>query len=145
MRRLTTPVLLAFCGIALSCGRGTEPQGCDICTTSAVVYGTVRSAAGVAVAGARITVEARKTSCSASSMGGLRDPTTTDSQGYYRGIVISPIGPTAVCLITTAAPPAGSSYVAATDTGHVVRLQPDYPPGQMRDSVRVDLVLPSGI
>ena len=146
MRRFTTPILIVYCGTALACARGTEPQGCDICTTSTVVYGTVRSVAGVAVSGVRITVDARKTSCSANSIGALRGPATTDSQGFYRAIVISYFAPTAVCLITTAAPPGGSSYVGAADTGHVVRLQPDYPPGQQsRDSVRVDLVLPSNM
>jgi hypothetical protein len=118
----------------------TEPSGCDICTTSAIVYGTVWSGGGFPVARARVSVEARETSCRGANVNLTGDTATTDTLGHYRVNVVSPVAPTAVCLIVTGQSAASSTPAGtAADTGHVVRLQPTEP----RDSVRVDLVLRS--
>jgi hypothetical protein len=121
---------MSGCGIS-------GPSGCDICTTSAIVYGTVRASDGQGLSAVRITIEARAPSCRASGIGVNNGPIVSDSQGNYRGFVISLFAPTAVCLLVTGQPSDSARLRTAADTGHVVRLED---PGQ--DSVRVDLVVP---
>ena len=127
-------------GFALATGCGISgPSGCDICTTSAVVYGTVRSSDGNVLTAARITIEARAPSCQADAIGFTSGSIVTDSLGNYRGFVISLFAPTAACLIVTAQPADSVRFRIAADTGHVVRLESS---DGSQDSVRVDLVVP---
>jgi hypothetical protein len=65
-------------GLAIGCDM-TGPADCDICTTSAIVYGTVRSPDGSPQSTARITIEARAPSCRASGLGGNNLPIAHDS------------------------------------------------------------------
>jgi hypothetical protein len=140
LRRLWTLVGMAAASAGVAACT-TEPVGCDICTTSAIVYGTVRSGGGFPVARAQVSVEARQTSCRGMNVDLSGGAATTDTIGNYRVELISPFSPTAVCLVVTAQPPASASpAIPAGDTGHVIRLQPS---GEPRDSVRVDLVLRS--
>jgi hypothetical protein len=127
----------------LACACFTEPRGCDLCTTAAIVYGRVQMAPGGPVAVARVSVDVRTPSCRSMSVGSIAAPTLTDSLGHYRLLALSPTGPTAVCLIVSAQPPTASGLATGADTGHVVRLEPTYPANQAFDSVQVDLVLPA--
>ena len=140
LRRLL-PLVGPVAAVAAFAACTTEPVGCDICTTSAIVYGTVRSGSGFPVARARVSVEARETSCRGTLVDFSGAFATTDSIGNYRVGLVSPFSPTAVCLIVTAQQPESVTPASlAADTGHVIRLQPSSEP---RDSVRVDLVLRS--
>ncbi len=139
MCRTALLVCLSLC-MATACGI-SGPSGCDICTTSAVVYGTVRSSDGNALPAARITIEARAPSCHARGIGFNSGAIATDSLGNYRAFVISLFAPAAVCLIVTAQPADTGRFHVAADTGHVVSLESDYA-NQGQDSVRVDLVVP---
>ena len=85
---------LAFttAGVLLGCG---EPIPlCDICTTSAVVYGAVHSQASEGVEGALVTVTLFRETCE----GGETIPglgpveLTTDATGSYREHLISGTG-----------------------------------------------------
>jgi hypothetical protein len=120
---------------------GTEPRGCDICTTSAVVYGAVQSATGAPVPSARIAIEARAPDCHGSDDNYFGDPVTSDADGNYRMRVRSLVSPMTVCLIVNVQPPPSTTLTITADTGRVVQLRPDYTAGQALDSVRVDLVL----
>jgi len=132
------------CISLLASGCLTEPRGCDLCTTAAIVYGRVHTSSGGSVAAARVSVDIRTPSCRSMSVGSIAAPTVTDSSGHYRLLALSPTGPTAACLIVSAQPPTESGLTAAADTGFVVRLQPTSPANQAFDSVQVDLVLPTG-
>lgn len=141
MRRTIVETAFAIvCATALACSLDTGPRGCDICTTSAIVFGTVRSASGTPVPGARVSVEARETSCRGTQIGG--EDAIADTSGAYRVRLRSPEAPTAVCLVVTGVPPTSSGMMSGSDTGHVVRMQPDYGRDESTDSVRVDLTLP---
>jgi hypothetical protein len=141
MRRIVLVSLALASFFAAGCGFGTDPSGCDICTTSAIVYGTVRDLAGVPIAGVRVAIEARAPSCQSSGIGSNQMPLVTDALGNYRAITLSPSGPRTVCLIVAVQPPAMSAFGPAADTGHMVRLEDDFPATQAHDSVRVDLTL----
>lgn len=137
MQRIKWFVMLLGFALATGCGI-SGPSGCDICTTSAVVYGTVRSSDGNALSAARITIEARSPSCRSDDTGLNSGSIATDSLGNYRGYVISLFAPTAVCLIVTAQPADSARFRIAADTGHVVSLESS---DASQDSVRVDLVV----
>jgi hypothetical protein len=138
MQRIKWLVMLLGFALATGCGI-SGPSGCDICITSAVVYGTVRSSGGNALPAARITIEARAPSCRSDGIGGNSGSITTDSLGNYRGFVISDFAPGAVCLIVTAQPADSARFRITADTGHVVSLGSS---DASQDSVRVDLVVP---
>jgi hypothetical protein len=56
-------LLFASVGVALiGCGT-TEPRGCDLCTTSAIIYGTVQTVTGERVASVLIDAEVHRDSC----------------------------------------------------------------------------------
>jgi hypothetical protein len=128
--------------IASACsGFGGEP-GCDLCTTSAIVYGSVHGATGAPVSGASVTADIRIDSCQGMSVGSLGGPSIADALGVYHLRARSLSAPAAACLLLTVQPPTGSGLRAIVDTGHVVRLQADWPSGAVLDSVRVDFVIP---
>ena len=125
-----------------SCDWGTGPRGCDICTTSAIVHGVVRSSTATPVSGVRVSAEARAPSCSSGAIGVADVAALTDARGAYSVRLRSPSAPRAVCLIVLGQPADSVSLRSVADTGHVLRLEADYPGGQPHDSVQVDLVLP---
>ena len=131
------------CVVVPGCTFGTAPHACDVCSTSAIVYGTVRSTSELPMAGVRISVQARRFSCRGSDINMFGEPVSSDASGNYRLTVISLFAPTAVCLIVAGQPPVSSGLTMAADTGHVIRLQPDYSADQPHDSVRVDLLVPA--
>ena len=129
-----------------ACRESTAPT-CDICTTSAAVAGRVTDAAGRAVAGALVTVEARPHSCGAAaaltwlSERGSPGPVATDGSGMYVARLRSLHGPFDACLVVTAVVPAGGAPGVAS--GARVRFTNEYPRLERADSVRVDVALPT--
>jgi hypothetical protein len=119
---------LLVLAITFGCSRTTEP-GCDICSSSAIVYGTIRSPTGVALLGAVVTVEAYRDVCS----GPIED-------GAYRVAPISVSAPFVACIIVRVTSPGGSGLAAAADSGAVVRFTADVG-GGAHDSTRVDIQL----
>jgi hypothetical protein len=117
----------------------TEP-GCDVCTTSAIVYGRVTTATGTPVAGARVRVEAFRNTCEGFASGLTNVEPVTAVDGSYRDQSLSPAAPFRACLRVTAMPPAGSGLSAQTVEGAEVQFLDDYR-GRERDSVRVDVTL----
>jgi len=66
----------------------------------------------------------------------------TDARGQqYRGRLRSLTSPQMACLIVLVEPSDSVTLRAAADTGHLVRLEPDFE-DVSHDSVEVDLVLP---
>jgi hypothetical protein len=132
-------VLVLAALAAFACA--TEPQGCDICTTSAIVYGSVRDTAGRPVSGAPVTADVFRDSCANGNPAGASNgPIVTDPSGNYRGQVLSLSGPFHACLRVAAHAPTGSPWRDTTASGAGIDFRADFPVGP-HDSVRVDLVL----
>jgi hypothetical protein len=123
----------------ISCTRTNDPV-CDICTTSATVFGTVRTTDGVPVVGATIEIDAHRDTCAGPLYGGSNQPVKSSSAGEYRDTPLSLAGPFSACIVVRVTPPTGSSLVAAADSGAVVRFQADYG-ARAHDSTRVDVQL----
>ena len=130
--------LITLALVAASCSN--EFQGCDICTTSAIIYGVVRDTAGKPVSGIRISAAASHDSCSSFFAGDSNGLIVSDTAGRYRGQVLSLYGPFHACLSVTTHAPSGSLWRDTTTTGAVVDFRADFPAGP-HDSVRVDIVL----
>ena len=139
MSNASIRVLASLVFIAIACVRTSDPA-CDICTTSAIVFGTVRTATGTVVAGATIQVDAHRDTCDGPLYGGSNFPATTSLAGEYRDAPFSLAGPFSACLVVRVIPPAGSGLSAAADSGAVVRFLNDFS-GAVRDSIRVDVQL----
>jgi hypothetical protein len=141
LRCLAKPVaLLASVALAaIACA--TESQGCDLCTTSAIVYGTVRDTADQPVPNTLIRVDAFQDSCTAGTpIGTVSIPASSGAAGAYRARPFSGFGPFQACLRVTAYAPAGSPWSDTVLTGAVVRFREDFGSGP-HDSVQVDVVL----
>ncbi len=123
----------------LGCSR--TPTGCDLCTTSAVVYGTVHDTAGSPQRQARVTLQSDSGSCAAPIAGRPRVLATatglTDSTGQFRMVIASPPAPVAACIAVQA--------VVGADTGQAtadsVWFTAGYPPGNARYSALADVVI----
>jgi hypothetical protein len=137
MVRVSARASLFIITIALACGRTTAPL-CDICTTGAVVYGSIRSPAGVASGGTLVTVDAHRDSCSgridAESAGSFQ----TRSDTSYRFALLSINAPFVACIVVGVTPPGASGLAATVDSGGVVQFKASY--GAL-DSARVDIQL----
>ena len=127
-------------GLAIACSTEPEP-GCDVCTSSAIVYGTITSPTGAPVAGAGVRVEAFRDACVAA--GGAPETThgsTTPADGSYRGHLLATIAPFRACLRVTVTPHPLSGLAPRTMEGVEVSFLADYGAND-RDSVRVDVAL----
>ena len=128
---------LAILITAASCGE----RACDVCMTTAVVYGTVTGASGQPVAGAPVDVRAYLNDCVASQ---LRGATTgqvafTNVQGRYRTNAMSLFSPfTANCFVVTLNKSADARW--PTDSAQI-RTQLEFRFGGRQDSARFDLVV----
>lgn len=143
MKRLATKTLrLVPVLLAVGCGGTTDP-GCDLCTTSAIVYGQVRTVSGVPITGAQVTVEAHATNCAGRIFGATNLRPTTDADGRYRDQTLSFNTYIASCLIVNLTPPAGSglSMASVAESSASIRFRPSYPAGGKLDSARVDVIL----
>lgn len=127
--------------LTLGLGCNIEPPLCDICTTSAIVYGTVRDTAGAPIAGAIITVNAWRDSCTAApALGRTNVSPKSDSAGTYRDAPYSGLAPFQACLRVSVHAPPGALWRDTSVTGATVRFRADQPPGP-HDSVQVDVVV----
>ncbi len=123
----------------LGCSR--SPTGCDLCTTSAVVYGTVHDTAGSPQRQAKVTLQSDSGSCADFIVGRPRVLATatglTDSTGQFRLVIASPPAPVAVCIAVQA--------VLGADTGQAtadsVWLTAAFPSGDARYSALADVVI----
>ena len=128
------------CLVAFGIAACTTDPGCDICTTSAVVYGRVTTTTGTPVAGARIDVEALHDACAGRASGFTDVAPVTAADGSYRDQPRAHTAPFRACLRVTATPPAASGLSARTVEGAQVQFLDDHRNAR-RDSVRVDITL----
>jgi hypothetical protein len=129
---------LALCLAVMGCSRTTE-IGCDPCTTSAIVYGTVRTSDGAPIAAARIDVDAYLDQCSGPHWGQTNVPAQSDVDGRYRSSPSSPAAPFSACVVVRVTPPSGSSFASAASSGAFVQFRDSRSTGL--DSSRVDIAL----
>jgi hypothetical protein len=133
-------------GIALAvagCRQTVVRDGCDVCTTSAVVYGNVRDATGTPVPNVVIQIQAFASNDSGltSPVGGTNITPQSDAFGAYRDQPLSPLGPFHAVVAVRATPPRTSGFLATTVSGAHVDFRSDFDGGS-RDSIQVDIVLP---
>jgi hypothetical protein len=119
---------------ALGCGSPT--RGCDICTTTGVVYGRVTNAGGTPASGVKVSLEGRPGVCPGADQGVAQASAFTDATGRYRAELRSPLSPQTIC-VRASVPLANDGVVSGT--GAVVTKETGNPP---YDSVRVDLTAP---
>ena len=116
---------------------------CDVCTSSAIIYGRVVRATGEPVTGRSIVIEAFRESCDSGESQWIWDGPVTGSDGGYRTQFRYP-GPafTACPRVTVELPGAVPDRV--TVDGPAVEFRDDFGSGatERRDSVRVDLEVP---
>ncbi len=125
----------------LGCSQPANPAGCDLCTTSALVYGTVHDTAGTPEGQARVTLQSDSGSCASPIANRQRVLATatglTDSTGQFRLAIASPPAPVAVCIAVQA--------VEGADTGQAtadsVWFTAGFPPGDARYSALADVVI----
>lgn len=127
--------------VAPACSGPTQPS-CDICTTSALVYGTVVDASGEPVVGAPIDVRVYRDTCEPGALRGGSDVDVprTNSSGAYRARVISLFQPfTASCFVITVNQNADPQWpMGSTQRSGQLAFRSDL--GQEpRDSIRFDL------
>jgi hypothetical protein len=143
---LVTPLrrVSRIAGLAGATLLGCSGPSCDVCTSSAVVYGLVRYAGGGPIAGAQVTVEGRQESCSSPTVVIQSDSgLVAGPDGAYRTRLISPFGMITACLRVTAVPP-GATVEPVVAEGATVELNPDFGTNRQRDSTQVDLEVPLG-
>ena len=116
---------------------------CDVCTSSAIIYGRVLHASGESVAGNPILIEAYEESCDSGEIQWIWTGPVTGSDGSYRTQFLYP-GPafTACPRVTVELP--GSVPDHVTVDGSPVEFRDDFGWGanSRRDSVRVDIEVP---
>jgi hypothetical protein len=133
-------------GVALAVAgcQTTTREGCDICTTSAVVYGHIRDGSGAPIPNVTIHVDAFATSGSGltpNPVGATNIVRQSDASGAFRDQPLSLLGPFHATLTVRAIPTETSGFVETAVSGAQVDFRSDYPGGD-RDSVQVDIVLP---
>jgi hypothetical protein len=130
---------------ALGCSKSTDP-GCDVCTTSAVVFGSITDHAGSPVVGMPLDIRVFAEGCGSGSMRGGSDSGVprTDGAGQYRATVLSLFSPfTARCFVLTSNPNAQGDWpTAQLEQPGALELRADYNAGP-RDSIRIDFQLPT--
>jgi hypothetical protein len=133
--------LLALCGVgaAVAC---SEPV-CDVCTSSAIIYGRVLHTSGEPVAGNAIVIEAYEESCDSGESQWRWDGPVTGADGSYRTQFRAPAPAFTACLRVTVDLPGSAPDHVAVD-GSPVEFRDDFGSGANlpRDSVRVDIEVP---
>jgi len=121
----------------------SDPSSCDICTTSAVVYGTVRRPNGAAVAGAPVHIGIFRDTCDSGDVEVPGDPgLTTGSDGSYRTQTVALTGEFTACVSVNVQEPGSAIEDPGVAASALVDFLPDFGTGQRRDSVRIDVELP---
>ena len=138
MRRERTLLAGSACALLLSCSTPTGICACPPARTHALVYGSVRSADGVPVAGAQVQAAVFSSVCG-QGVGEVdpdANPVSSDATGAYRLRFHSLHGPRAACVRVTSRS-AGAADGVVVDAAVALRSEAVEP-----DSIRVDLVLP---
>lgn len=126
-------------GAAAGCSPITDID-CDLCTSSAIVYGTVTSG-GAAVANAEVVADISDGTCVGTASRSLAPSAFTSAAGAFRLVVRSPLHPAVRCVIVGVRADASSGLAPASVTLDSVRLVRDYVPTAPPDSVRLDVQL----
>jgi len=138
-------VLVVLAGAAsAACSKSTTSTDfCTLCTTAAIVKGTVRDAAGAPAPGAAVGLRVFAGSCGDSAVGvGLTGAAATDANGQYRYIARTTHPAFTACIDAQATLLADTAMVDDTAvTGHPLQFRNDYPVGAPLDSMTVDMVL----
>ena len=116
---------------------------CDVCTSSAIIYGRVLHTSGDPVAGNAIVIEAYEESCGSGETQWIWTGPVTGSDGSYRTQFRAPVPAFTACpRVTVDLPGAVPDHV--TVDGSPVEFRDDFGSGanQRRDSVRVDIEVP---
>jgi hypothetical protein len=119
----------------------SEPDVCDICTTSAIVYGTVHRTGGAAVAAAPVYIGIYRESCDG-DVEVPGDGVITAADGSYRTQPAAFTGQFTACVRVTVQEPGSASGDPGVTVEGTVEFLPDFGSGQQRDSTRVDVELP---
>lgn len=130
---------LGLCVLILACS--DQDPICDICTTAAIVYGTVTKA-GAPLPDVAVRVTALPNTCSADPSTGIGAVATTGTDGTYRAYIRTALGPFTACIrvsATNGGPPGGPDV---TVEGALVDFLPEYDVNPQRDSVLVDVEVP---
>jgi hypothetical protein len=135
-------VLLMLVDGSFGCGP-TGPE-CDLCTTSAIVYGSVTDSDGRPVAGAPIHVRVYVHTCVAADHRGGSDRMVprTDIDGSYRADIVSLFQPfTAECFLIRLNPENDPRWPAdSVERSGRLEIRSDYD-SSARDSTRFDLIV----
>ena len=131
--------------LVLGCAGPTEVE-CDVCITSAVVFGTVTDAAGQPASGLPIDIRLFADDCPGEMLRGGSDSAVprTNATGQYEAKVISLWSPfTARCFQITANPDELTQWPTARfERAGILLLQPDTERDE-RDRLRLDIQLPA--
>jgi hypothetical protein len=120
----------------------SEPA-CDVCTTSAIIYGRVLDATGAPVVSAGVGIEAHRETCSSADIPAASEPgLMTGADGNYRARLRTSFGPFTACPRVTVESPSGLPG-PVTMEGSVVEFLDDFGSNPRLDSVRVDVGLPA--
>jgi hypothetical protein len=150
MRGLSVPifralVLAVLAGtVSAACSSSTTSTNfCTLCTTAAIVKGTVRDTAGAPAPGAAVGLSVFVRSCGDTAVGvGLTGAAATDAFGQYRYIARTTHPAFTACIDARAKLLADTAFAADTAvTGHPLQFRNDYPVGAPLDSLTVDMVL----
>lgn len=131
-----TSLVLAIAGIGCK-----QPVVCDLCSTSAVVRGTVRRTNGASVPNALVSAVAHRDSCAGAEYAS-GTPVRTGADGTYQVNLRTSAGPFLACVVVHVSPPDGSGLQAVDASGATVLFRADYGGNTLHDSVTVDLILP---
>jgi hypothetical protein len=122
---------------------GDSSTGCDFCTSSAIVYGTVRRPDSSPVPGAPVTVTPFRNSCDSGDSPALPDVgVTTGSDGGYRQEVFAGTGDDFTACVRVAVREPGSEVGSTAVTADGVPVEFRVSDGRERDSIQVDVELP---
>ncbi len=136
-------ILVAACSLVVGC----DSTGCDLCTTSAIVFGRVTNQQAQPVANVPVDVRLFRTTCTQALADGGTDALLprTDSQGNYEAQPFSRAAPFTAQCVQVVIDPRGQVLDIPTDTVRAqaaLELRADYK-GPARDSVRVDVQIGS--
>jgi hypothetical protein len=136
-RRAARFLALCCLGAALAC---SEPV-CDVCTSSAIIYGRVLRTTGEPIAGSPIVIEAHQGSCASGQTQWIWEGPVTGPDGSYRTQFRAPAPAFTACPRVTVELPGGVPDHVTVD-GSPVEFRNDLGSSQPRDSVRVDVAVP---
>jgi hypothetical protein len=128
--------LVALMALLTACAGPT--RGCDVCTQSATVYGTVSDGAGEPAGGAEVRAYVGAEPCAARPAPEEAGRTAADGAGRYR-LQVKSVFPAAPCVQLEATRAGGTPVRVEVPA---VRFKPTAQASLPYDSVRVDVRVP---